>query len=77
MLWYFCGQKLFCFLKIVVVGTRWMLRIWREQTIETNKREEDNRAKQWGHESFEMDGKEHRLRQRVTEREEKGIGGDF
>lgn len=35
------------------------------QTRGTNKREEDNEAKQWGHRSWEMDGRGERQRQKT------------
>lgn len=34
------------------------------KTRGTNKREEDNKAKQWGHQSREMDGRGERQRQK-------------
>lgn len=39
------------------------------QTRGTNKREEDNKAKQWGHRSCEMDGRRERQRQKKKKRE--------
>lgn len=37
------------------------------QTRGTNKREENNKAKQWGHHSWEMDGGKERERQKKGE----------
>lgn len=41
------------------------------QTRGTDKSEEDNKAKQWGHHSWEMDGRRERQRQK----REKGEAG--
>lgn len=45
-----------------------------KKTRGTNKRREDNKAKQWGHQTWEMDGRTQRQRQKKGRRVREAVG---